>query len=175
MPHFGIFCGYFCDGQPQIEVDMLSPDIILEDIRYGEELEAKNEYYKAYWVYMYAESAVDREDEAMCLIGSREDFAEAESEAGYHRRRIWKYLTEEEKAYARLGKNPFCDSIDIQAPSKPIIPYDLGGYYIDYVNMDMKAEESGKSKTSTRKESLGGSIILLLYFILHPFRRFKWK
>ncbi len=31
---------------------MLSPDMILEDVLYGEELEAKKEYYKAYWVYM---------------------------------------------------------------------------------------------------------------------------
>ena len=155
---------------------MLSPDMILEEVRFGEELEEKNEYYKAYWVYMFAESAVDREDEAMCLIGSKEDYAKAESEAGCHRRRVWKHLTEEEKEYARLGKNPFCDTINIQAPSKPFIPYDLeGDYYINYVNMDMKAEKTGKSKTSTRKESLWASIILLLYFIFHPFRGFKWQ
>ncbi len=29
---------------------MLSPDLFLEDVLYGEELEAKKEYYEAYWV-----------------------------------------------------------------------------------------------------------------------------
>ena len=82
---------------------MLSPDMILEDIRYGEQLEAQNENYKAYWVYMYAESAVDREDEAICLRGSQKAFAEAEDEANRHRRRVWKYLTDEEKEF--LFKN----------------------------------------------------------------------
>ena len=156
---------------------MLSPDMILEDIRYGEELEKQNENYKAYWVYMYAESAVDREDEAICLRGSQKAFAEAEDEATRHRQRVWKYLTDEEKEFAWYGKNPFKKQIILQGHPKTIIPYDLGGYYIDYVSEDKEKENKvcEKSKTSTRKESLGASIILLLYFILHPFRGFKWQ
>ena len=152
---------------------MLSPDMILEDIRYGEELEAKNENYKAYWVYMYAESAVDREDEAICLIGSQKDFAEAEGEANLHRRRVWKYLTDEEKAFARRGKNPFYNPIDYQGFPKSFIPYNLGEYYIDYVSEDKESDECEKIKPSPRKDSFGASLILIMYFFLHPLRFFK--
>ncbi len=155
---------------------MLSPDMILEDIRYGEELEAKNENYKAYWVYMYAESAVEREDEAICLIGSQKDFAEAEGEANHHRRRVWKYLTDEEKEFAWYGKNPFYPPLNFQGRPNVIIPYNLGGYYIDYVHEDREAgEKSEKNKTNTRKESRRISLILFLYFILYPFRKTQWQ
>ena len=112
---------------------MLGPDMILEDVLYGEELESKGEFYKAYWIYMYAESATDREDEAMCLIGSPESFAEANAEASTHRMRVWKYLTEEEKERARQGENPFGDIPGLIGSP----PFDLGMYYLFYVDEDI--------------------------------------
>ena len=111
---------------------MLSPDMILEDILYGEELEAREEYYKAYWVYMFAESAVEREDEAMCLIGSKERFAEAEIEASIHRSRAWEQLTEEEKNKAKQGVNPFTTILEHTGIPTAYSPYDLGDYYYDF-------------------------------------------
>ena len=141
--------------------------MILENIRFGEKLETKKEYYKAYWVYMYAESAVDREDEAMCLIGSRKAFEEAETEADSHRRRIWKFLTDEEKENARQGINPFYNPVDFQGRPKSFIPYDLEGYYVNYVNKDTKG------RSMSRKESRRLSFLLILIFFLHPLRAFK--
>ena len=154
---------------------MLSPDMILEDIRYGEELEAKNENYKAYWVYMYAESAVDREDEAICLIGSQKDFAEAEGEANLHRRRVWKYLTDEEKAFARSGKNPFNEPIFNEGLPRTIIPYDLGGYHIDYVQEDIEEDEGARSGSMTKKEARRLTLLFILSLLLRPFFNNKWQ
>lgn len=107
---------------------MLSPDMILEDVLYGEEFEAKKEYYKAYWVYMYAESSVEREDEAMCLIGSKEHFAKAEDVAATHRIRVWNYLTEEEKESARQCINPFSKIPELIDLPTSFTPYDLGDF-----------------------------------------------
>ena len=107
---------------------MLSPDMILEDVLYGEEFEAKKEYYKAYWVYMYAESSVEREDEAMCLIGSKEHFAKAEDVAATHRIRVWNYLTEEEKESARQCINPFSKISELIYLPTSFTPYDLGDF-----------------------------------------------
>ena len=147
---------------------MLSPDMILEDVLYGEDLEAKKEYYKAYWVYMYAESAVEREDEAMCLIGSKEHFAEAEDVAGTHRIRVWNYLTEEEKESARRGINP-CSKIPelIDLPTS-LTPYDLGDYYVGYADEDSERENRKKDPRAARKESFRATLLLILICIFHP-------
>ena len=166
----------FATHIPNTTVDMLSPDMILEDIRYGEELEAKNENYKAYWVYMYAESAVDREDEAICLIGSQKDFAEAEGEANHHRRHVWQYLTDEEKEFARYGKNPFyTPPLDFQGLPKVIIPYNLGGYYIDYVHEDIEEEDGARKRPITKRETRRLILLFMLSLLLRPFFNNKWQ
>lgn len=152
---------------------MLSPDMILEDIRFGEKLEAKKEYYKAYWVYMFAESAVEREDEAMCLIGSPSDFGEAVDDANTHRRRAWKLLTEEEKDQAKQGKNPFVIPPDIPIPPRSYIPYDLGGYYFDLVQEDIDYEEGFRGRPMTKKESRRLSLLFILICLLRPFYKTK--
>ena len=147
---------------------MLSPDMILGDVLYGEELEAKKEYYKAYWVYMYAGSAVEREDEAMCLIGSKDDFAEAENVAGSHRIRVWKYLTEEEKESARQGINPFSKNPELTGFPMSSSPYDLGCYYVDFVNQDTKRENRKIDPHTARKESRRIALLLILIVIIRP-------
>ena len=154
---------------------MLSPDMILEDVRFGEKLEAKQEYYKAYWVYMYAESAVEREDEAMCLIGSQEDFAEAEGVANHHRQRVWKYLMDEEKEFALHGKNPFYNPINFQGLPKVIIPYNLGGYYIDYVHEDIEEEDGARKRPMTKRETCRMILLFMLSLLLRPFFNNKWQ
>ena len=147
---------------------MLSPDMILDNIRYGEQLEAKKEYFLAYWVYRYAESSVEREDEAICLIGSPEAFGEAGAIAGMHRRRVWKRLTEEEKEYARKGINPFGllpEYKDFKTP-----PFDYGWddpccYFYDDEDSVSDKPESKKSRKRhfSLVETILASIILLIY------------
>ena len=34
---------------------MLTPEMIMENVHYGQELEAKGELFLAYWVYWYAD------------------------------------------------------------------------------------------------------------------------
>ena len=154
---------------------MLSPDMILEDVRFGEELETKGEYYKAYWVYMFAESAVEREDEAMCLIGSQRDFGDAELEACRHRRGVWRFLTKEEKLRARQGINPFTNLLELQNPPRAFIPYDLCGYHISYVQEDTEEEDGAKRKSMTRKEVRRLTLLFILALLLKPFFRNKWQ
>ena len=140
---------------------MLSPDMILEDIRYGEELEAKKEYYLAYWVYRYAESAEEREEEAICLIGSPKSFAEVEAIAANHRRNTWKLLNDEEKQRARQGVNPFGFLPEFKDREKP--PYDYGWdnpccYFYD----DEDAASNSLKHRYTLFEALLSVIILIL-------------
>lgn len=147
---------------------MLSPDMILEDVRYGEKLEAKKEYYQAYWVYRYAESSEEREDEAMCLIGSPEAFGEAGAIAGTHRRRVWKLLTEEEKEYARKGINPFSLLPEYKDWMKPPFDYGLDNPCCYFYDDDDSVDDEPGSKKSRKRhfslvESIVASIILLLY------------
>ena len=147
---------------------MLSPDMILDEVRYGEKLEAKKEYYQAYWVYRYAESSEEREDEAICLRGSPEAFTEAGAIAGMHRRKVWKLLSEEEKEYARQGINPFSLLPEYKDWKTP--PFDYGWdnpcYYF-YDDEDSVDNESESKKSRKRNyslvESIVASIILLLY------------
>lgn len=143
--------------------------MILEDVRFGEELEAKKEFYKAYWVYMYAESAVEREDEAMCLIGSQQDFGEAELDARRHRRSVWCFLTEEEKLRAWQGMNPFNSYFGLQSLSVSFVPYDLGGYHINYVQEDMEEEDGPRRRSMTKKEVRRLTLIYILTMLLRPF------
>ena len=142
--------------------------MILEDILYGEELEAKKEYYKAYWVYMYAESAVEREDEAMCLIGSKEHFAEAEIGAGIHRSSVWKHLTEEEKKKAKQGVNPFTTIVEHNGIPTAVSPYDLGHYYFGFTMQDERNESRVVDKRKERKESFCATLLLIVSCFFHP-------
>lgn len=147
---------------------MLSPDMILEDVLYGEELEAKKEYYKAYWVYMYAESAFEREDEAMCLIGTRAEFADAEIQASIHRSRVWKHLTEEEKTKVKQGVNPFA-TIPEQTESPSVSsPYDIGTHYYGFARQDEEDETRVVDKREERKDSFCTALFLIVIFIFHP-------
>lgn len=152
---------------------MLGPNMILEDVLYGEELESKREFYKAYWVYMYAESAERREDEAMCLIGSMKDFCEVEATACSHRTRVWKYLTQQEKENARQGMNPFGNIPELAGFPMVSPPYDLKGYYEDFVNEDSERENRKEDSRKSRKGYRRISLIFLLSFILRPLSMVK--
>lgn len=147
---------------------MLSPDMILDDVRYGEQLEAKKEYYLAYWVYRYAESAEEREDEAICLRGIPASFAEAGVIATMHRCRVWKFLTVEEKEYARKGINPFGLLPEYKDCKTP--PFDYGWddpccYFYDDEDSVSGETESKKSRKRhfSLVETILASIILLIY------------
>ena len=76
---------------------MLTPEMIWEDIRTGDDFRSKGDYYNAYRLYCCAETAFDREEEAMCLIGDPYDFEKATSAASLRRQRVWELLTADEQ------------------------------------------------------------------------------
>ncbi len=136
----------------------ISPDMIREDIRAGKEYEAKKEYYRAYWIYMYAESAVEREDEATCLIGSKKEFGKATWEAGNCRLKVLEYLTDDEKEMARNGVNPFVGLDWPKELPSSFQPYDLEGYHMEFVS-DL---EDVPKDLSTHRATLKGGCLLIV-------------
>lgn len=77
---------------------MLTPDMIWEDICHGDELEAKGDYYGAYHKFCYAETAFDREEEPIDLIGDDKTFYKVTKAARLRRTRVWEKLTEFQKS-----------------------------------------------------------------------------
>ena len=153
---------------------MLTPEMIMDEVHYGQELEAKGELFLAYWVYWYAETSFDREDDAMCLIGTPGDFLEAQLEAGWNRHRVWKLLTEEEKNYARQGVNPFSLLPKYEGQKTP--PYDFGddspGCYFRDDEEDRRemARKDGKSDREPFLFRIFLYIIILLFFPWKPWK-----
>ena len=153
---------------------MLTPDMITDDVRYGKELEAKDKLYQAYWVYWYAETSFDREDEAMCLIGTPDEFLEAQGKAGWNRHRVWKLLTEEEKNQARKGVNPFGLLPEYEGQKRP--PYDFGDdspgcYFRD--DEEDRREMARKNGTSEREPFLFRIFLYIFILLFIPWK--SWK
>ena len=76
----------------------INPDMVYENIKWGEKYEKNGDFLIAYRIYLDAEMVVDDEDDPRCLLGTPRHFSRATSEAACHRRRVWWKLTEEEKA-----------------------------------------------------------------------------